>query len=346
MIIIRRLLLVAAVFCFSACERDRTPDWQKAEKVESSSAEKDPRQPQQEVADTDTPKTVSSRPPRVGNELRFITYNVRNWLVSEQPASNGKNGGKRSKPEEEKAAVISLLKGPVPDVVGLCEIGTAEDLAEIQQRLRDAGVELPHSHYSGGSDPVRHLGLLSRFPIVQTERPQDTEYKIRGKTFSMNRGILDVTVEAGGRRYRFVGAHLKSKREMENADQEEIRQAEARLLRQHVDGIFTRNPQERLVVYGDFNDTRASDSLKIITGTYGQADYLTPLPAEDRSGTSWTHFWDLHDVYARIDFITVSRALKTEADFQSARILDDKGWDKASDHRPVLAIFRAKDSSR
>jgi endonuclease/exonuclease/phosphatase family metal-dependent hydrolase len=119
-----------------------------------------------------------------------------------------------------------------------------------------------------------------------------------------------------------------------------MRQAEARLLRQHVDGIFTRNPQERLVVYGDFNDTRASDSLKIITGTYGESDYLTPLPAEDRSGTSWTHFWDLHDVYARIDFVTVSKALKADTDFRAAKVLDDKEWEIASDHRPVLAVFR------
>jgi len=281
----------------------------------------------------------SKRTPASQSGLRFIAYNVRNWLISERFA-NGKPAGKKPKPDNEKEAVIAILSRNAPDVIGLCEVGTAEDLAEIQERLKAAGLDLPHSHYTGGADPVRHLGLLSRFPIIHTERPQEMDYKLHGKTFTFNRGILDATVEARGKRYRFIGAHLKSKREIEDADQEEMRQAEARLLRQHVDGIFTGNPQERLVVYGDFNDTRASDSLKVITGNYGQSDYLTALPAEDRAGTSWTHFWDLHDVYARIDFITVSKALKADTDFKAARVLDDKEWSAASDHRPVLAVFR------
>ena len=335
MIFIRRLLLVAAVFCFGACERSRTPDW---EKLDSAPVEIEPA-PQTEVSTASREKVTTKRVPSSESGIRFIAYNVRNWLVSERIA-NGKNGGKKSKPENEKAAVISLLSRHSPDVIGLCEIGTVEDLAEIQERLKVAGVDLPHSHFTGGADPVRHLGFLSRFPIVQTERPQEMDYKIHGRTFSLNRGVLDATVDARGRKYRFIGAHLKSKREVEDVDQEEMRQAEARLLRQHVDGIFTRNPQERLVVYGDFNDTRASDSLKIITGTYGESDYLTPLPAEDRSGTSWTHFWDLHDVYARIDFVTVSKALKADTDFRAAKVLDDKEWEIASDHRPVLAVFR------
>ena len=336
MIFLRRLLLVAAVFCIGACDRSATPDWKK---VESSPIGIEEKAQQEEIAGSSAQAAFPKRTPASETGLRFIAYNVRNWLVSDRFV-NGKPAGRKPKPDNEKAAAIAILSRNSPDVIGLCEVGTAEDLAEIQERLKATGLDLPHSHYTGGADPVRHLGLLSKFPIIQTERAQEMDYKIHGKTFTFNRGVLDATVDARGKRYRFIGAHLKSKREIEEADQEKMRQAEARLLRQHVDGIFTRNPQERLVVYGDFNDTRASDSLKIITGTYGESDYLTPLPAEDRAGTSWTHFWDLHDVYARIDFITVSKALKVDTDFKAARVLDDKEWNTASDHRPVLAVFR------
>lgn len=268
-----------------------------------------------------------------------MTYNVRNWLnvdryVDRQSLKNA------PKPDAEKSAVIAILARHVPDVIGLCEIGTAEDLAEIQQLLKAAGVDLPHSHYTGGSDPVRHLGILSRFPITATAKPEKVEYKLQGKAFAINRGILDVTLEIHGTPYRFVGVHLKSKRDVEEGDQEEMRRAEARLLRSHIDKILEANPDERLVVYGDFNDTRSSNSGKAAVGNYNDPKYLTAIPAKDSVGTRWTHFWSLHDVYSRIDFVTISKALKPEVDFEASRVIDDADWETASDHRPVLAIFR------
>ena len=244
------------------------------------------------------------------------------------------------KPDEEKTAVITLLARHTPDAIGLCEIGTAEDLAEIQQLLKSAGVDLPHSHFTGGADPIRHLGFLSRYPITATGKPQHTDYQIHGKMFAWNRGVLDVTIDANGRPFHFLGAHLKSKREVQEGDEEEMRRAEARLLRDHANRILERNPDERLIVYGDFNDTRASVSGKNIMGNYGDARYLTAIPAQDSAGTRWTYFWALNDIYSRIDFIAVSKALKPDTDFHAAKVLDDPEWEKASDHRPVLAIFK------
>ncbi|HVJ46983.1 MAG TPA: endonuclease/exonuclease/phosphatase family protein, partial [Luteolibacter sp.] len=208
------------------------------------------------------------------------------------------------------------------------------------QLLKSAGIDLPHSHYTGGSDQTRHLGFLSRYPITATGKPEKTEFQIQGKLFSWNRGILDVTIDANGRPYHFLGVHLKSKREVEEGDQEEIRRSEARLLRRHVDQILEKNPDERLVVYGDFNDTRSSVAGKHAVGSYNDPKYLTAIPAADSVGTRWTHFWALHDIYSRIDFITVSKALKSDTIFDEAKILDDPEWEKASDHRAVLAIFR------
>ena len=133
---------------------------------------------------------------------------------------------------------------------------------------------------------------------------------------------------------------MKSKRDSEQGDQEAIRLHEARLLRRHVDSILATSADARLVVYGDLNDTRATPAIKAITGDYNDPTYLTAIPAKDSRGQAWTHHWALHDIYSRIDFIMVSRGIRSDVDFPAAKIIDDADWDKASDHRAVLAVFK------
>jgi endonuclease/exonuclease/phosphatase family metal-dependent hydrolase len=284
-------------------------------------------------------KVIQPSEPASSEGLRFIAYNVENWLIMDRYV-NRKNLKGAPKPESEKAAVIGLLARHAPDVIGLCEIGEATDLAEIQASLKAAGLDLPHSHYTGGSDPTRHLGLLSRFPITSTAKPAESEYQLAGQTFAINRGILDATLQARGKDYRFVGVHLKSKRDSEQGDQEAIRLNEARLLRKHVDTILASNADARLVVYGDLNDTRSTPAIKAITGNYNDPTYLTAIPAKDSRGEAWTHHWSLHDIYSRIDFVMVSRGIQNDVDFQAAKVIDDADWAEASDHRAILAIFR------
>lgn len=271
--------------------------------------------------------------------LRFITYNVENWLTMDRYVDRKALKG-APKPDSEKQAVVQLITRNQPDVLGLCEIGSREDLTEIQSALKAGGLDLPHAHYAGGGDPVRHLGLLSRFPIASTATPANLDYQLNGGKYTMNRGILDATITARGKSYHFLGVHLKSQREVEEGDQEKMRQHEAHLLRAHIDSLFQADPKARLIVYGDFNDTWGSPSLKTIIGSYNDPSYLTAIRASDRVGVHWTHYWELHDIYSRFDFITVSQPLKREVDFARCRILDDPEWKDASDHRPVLAIFR------
>jgi endonuclease/exonuclease/phosphatase family metal-dependent hydrolase len=193
---------------------------------------------------------------------------------------------------------------------------------------------------AGGSDPVRHLGILSRFPISLPVKPAETEYRMKGQTFAINRGILDTSIQARGKSYRFLGIHLKSKREIEGADQEEMRTHEARLLRRHVDAILHSDANARLIVYGDFNDTRKSIPFNTVTGSYTDPHYLTAIPFKDSRGEAWTHHWALHDIYSRFDFVAVTRTLKPDVDFRACRIIEDPSWILASDHRPLLAVFK------
>jgi endonuclease/exonuclease/phosphatase family metal-dependent hydrolase len=296
-------------------------------------------EPAPAVVATQVEVAVAPAPSAPSEGLRFIAYNVENWLTMDR-FENFKPLKNAPKPDVGKQAVVELLADHAPDVIGVCEIGTAADLAEIQEMLKAAGLDLPHSHYTGGTDPVRHLGLLSRFPITATAKPAETEFTMNGRTFGINRGILDVSIAARGKSYRFIGVHLKSKREVDGFDQEEMRMHEGRLLRSHVDSILKEDADARLIVYGDFNDTRPSRTFKSVTGSFNDPGYLTAVPFEDSRGEAWTHYWEQHDIYSRIDFVAVTRALRQELDFHASRLIDAPEWSEASDHRALLTIFK------
>ena len=340
------MLSLFVALLFGSCEKKGTD-------VSSSGMQTVEESQKTDTATASVAKTVAvtepiavEKPPAVvvaGAGLRFLAYNVENWLVMEERYDfdtrlSEKNA---SKPEKEKAAVVEIVKSAQPDVLGVCEIGTKEDLAEIQARLKAVGLDLPHSHFSGGIDRTRHLGLLSRHPISSTAVPTNLNYRINGKEYGMQRGILDATVKTpDGREWRFLGVHFKSKREVEDGDQNLMRINEAQLLRKHLDSILSANPQARLIAYGDFNDTRRTSPLRIVQGPYNSPRGMSPIGAHDARDEYWTHFWAREDVYSRFDYIHFSQALKKDVIFQECGILDPKNWDVASDHRAVLGVFR------
>ncbi len=272
----------------------------------------------------------------------FCSYNVRNWLKMERFID-----GQRSvsdKPEDEKKAVISILKDISPDVLGLCEVGDEADVADLQKRLKNAGVDLPHVERIRGSDPVRSLALLSRFPIVARNSRSDLGYMIRGVAmpFQIQRGLLDATVELSeGFHVRFIGVHLKSMREVVEADQAVMRRNEATLLREHLDQILLIAPKTKILCYGDFNEHRNEPAISIIMGKRNADSHMLELVPKDVNGQVWTHFWDAADSYARLDYVFSSRALRPHLNEEEAQIYHQPEFLKASDHRPVvLPIFK------
>lgn len=258
----------------------------------------------------------------------FVSYNVKNWLTSTQSPE---------KSIEAKQVIVRILSDCKADVIGLCEIGSESDLSGIQSMLKNAGTDLPYSYHTGGVDKIRHLGILSRFPIISKKNP---ETKIPGTEYSMQRGILDVTIEIDSIPVRFIGLHLKSKRIVPHFDQELLRIEEAQHVRNHIDRILTEDPSTLLVVHGDFNDHIRSMSTRTILGTYRTPLYLSPVHVEDSRGENWTHFFDAQDSYSRIDFVTVSSKLRPHVDRKHSKVIDDPSWNIGSDHRPVFVSFK------
>lgn len=275
--------------------------------------------------------------------LRFMYHNLENWLTMER-RGDGANRKEAPKPEEEKEALVKMIARHDPIVFGVSEIGTRKDLTDLRKRLKAAGVDLPHQHHHQGSDPVRSLGLISKYPITSIARSPNPEFSLSGRKHQMLRGILDATVTLpDGRDFRFIGVHLKSKREVSHYDQAQFRLQEAHRLRGHIDAILKSDPSARLLVFGDLNDTRRSHTVTTIAGVHGSGRQLIPVPARDSNRQMWTHHWRYQDVYSRIDYLFISEPLRGEADLQNAKVIDDPLWQKASDHRPLLLDFPPRD---
>ncbi len=272
----------------------------------------------------------------------FCSYNVKNWLTMDRfDPQTYKTLPAAGKPEEEKTRVVAILKEIKPDVLGVCEIGTADDLADLQTRLKKAGINLPYTELTHGGDPVRRLALLSRFPITAKNSQTTLDYKLGSLTLPFQRGILDATIKfTDSLEVRFLGVHLKSKREIPEADQNQMRRHEARLLRKHMDGIFTANPDTRLLAYGDFNEHRNEPAIDTIMGDRKGDTGMLDIWLKDSNGEVWTHFWDSADAYSRLDYLFASRLLRPHLDYKKSFIYFAPDFDKASDHRPIVTKIR------
>jgi endonuclease/exonuclease/phosphatase family metal-dependent hydrolase len=228
-----------------------------------------------------------------------------------------------------------------PDVLGLEEIGEPRQLEDIQRRLRAAGMDYPYSEYLQGSDTTRHIALLSRYPIIEHHSRGDLPLWVNGITLHSPRGILDITIEPlPGYRVRILCVHLKAKLEVAEYDQSSLRLAESKELRRTVRDILNTDPEERLILMGDFNDTKNEKSLWEVAGKPDWPDSMHPIPLTDGRGELWTEYWSAADVYSRIDYILTAKKLEHDIDMEHSGIARPAFWNEASDHCPVTISLK------
>lgn len=277
---------------------------------------------------------AAEQPP--GRGLRIATYNVENYLLMPRRL-NGKLHVNAGKPESQKEAVAKMITSVQPDVLGLMEIGDSVQLEDLRRRLRRQGLEYPYVEFLQAADTTRHLVLLSRFPIVQNHSLGEIILRMNGMTLHSPRGIIDVTVKPPhGERIRVLSVHLKAKLEVAEYDEADLRNAEAEFLRRHVRDILQADPSARLVLMGDFNETKNSQIIREMTGRPERPDGLRALPLADDRGELWTQYWSAADTYSRIDYIMVSKKLGAEVDTTRSGIARPPSWNDASDHCPLF----------
>ncbi len=269
--------------------------------------------------------------------VTFCAYNLKNYLGMERFV-NGARVPDTPKPEKEIAAVVKLITHLKPDALGISEIGQESDLRHLQRRLQDAGLSLPNLEYCHGGDPTRRLALLTRLPIVARNSRTALKYQIGDLSFPVQRGFLDATLRLRtGLDVRFVGVHLKSKRPVPEADESLMRRNEARLLRAHLDGLIAANPDEKIIVYGDFNEHRHEPAMVDIVGEPRPPGGLFEMHLRDSRQETWTHYWKDADVYSRFDYIFFTRTLNKYMDRRGSSICDAPDYYDGSDHRPTVA---------
>jgi endonuclease/exonuclease/phosphatase family metal-dependent hydrolase len=269
--------------------------------------------------------------------VTFCAYNLKNYLGMERFVK-GARVPDIPKPEKEKIGVVKFIADIKPDALGVSEIGQLQDLQDLQRRLKEAGLDLPNVEYCHGGDPTRRLGLLTRLPIVARDSQTDLKYQIGDLGFPVQRGFLDVTLRLpAGLEVRFVGVHLKSKRPVPEADESLMRRNEAHLLRAHLDQLITANPDEKIVIYGDFNEHRHEAPIIDIVGESKPPFGLFELHLRDNRKETWTHYWKDADVYSRFDYIFFTRTLSKYLDRRGSHIYDVPDYYDGSDHRPVVA---------
>jgi endonuclease/exonuclease/phosphatase family metal-dependent hydrolase len=286
-------------------------------------------------------------PALAADTFRVATFNVENYL--DQPTE--------SRPQPKSAAAKARVRESIralnPDVLALEEMGGLSALMELRGSLKAEGLDFPYWELVSGEDTNVHVAVLSKLPIV-ARRPHTNEvFLLDGRRFRVSRGFAELDIRAAPDfTFTLIAAHLKSRRAVSEADEADQRLQEAKILRRIVDKDFAARPNTRLIVLGDFNDVKDSDSTKEIIG-HGRFKLVDTRPAE-RNGDNapasnawfeprnitWTHYYGKEDTYSRIDYILLSPAMARVWDKTETYVLTLPNWGVASDHRPIVATFK------
>ncbi len=277
--------------------------------------------------------------------FRVASYNLNNYI--DAPAGN-----RPVKSAESKAKIREGLRALKADVVALQEMGGTNALLELRDSLKAEGLDYPHWEHVSGFDTNIHVAVLSRFPIVGRRPHTNDSFLLLGRRFRVSRGFAEVDIKVNPR-YEFTlfTAHLKSKLQSPDADEAELREQEALLLREKVTKRLAADPNANVIVLGDFNDTKDAKPIRALIGR-GNIGLLDTRPAV-RNGDdqphpnpryaapkiTWTHFYGKEDTYARFDYILLSRGMAKEWLADETYVLRLSNWGIGSDHRPVVAGF-------
>ena len=285
-------------------------------------------------------------PRAVAGTFRVAAYNVETYL--DTPTESRRE----AKPAAARAKVRESIRAMNPDVLALEELGTTNALLELRASLKADGLDFPYWEHVEGFDTNIHVAVLSRFPIIARRPHTNDSFLLDGRKFRVSRGFAEVDIRAETNfTFTLIAAHLKSKRTIAEADEADLRLQEAKVLRGLIDERLAADPEARLIVLGDMNDTPNAPSTRALMGR-GKRRLTDTRPAE-RNGddqpnpnpryaprnVTWTHFYGLEDSYTRIDYILLSHAMAGHWVKAGTYIPTVPNWGVASDHRPVVAEF-------
>ena len=205
--------------------------------------------------------------------FRVATYNLDNYL--DEPA-----GTRPLKAPESKAKIRESLRALNADVVALQEMCGTNALLELRASLKAGGLDYTFWEHISGWDTNIHVAVLSKFPITARRSHTNDSFLLFGRRFRVSRGFADVDIKVNDKySFALLTTHLKSRRPVPEADEAELREQEAILLREKIDARLIANPNANLIVLGDLNDTKDSRSTRVVIGR-GKHALFDTRPAE------------------------------------------------------------------
>jgi endonuclease/exonuclease/phosphatase family metal-dependent hydrolase len=286
---------------------------------------------------TDAPKPVPRAKP---GQLVVAEYNTLN-LFDDVDDPYREDEGTPAKPREQMERLAQSIESLNADVIAVEEVENRDYL----QRFVD--VFLPNLGYDnvvlfeGNDKRGIDVGLISRVPIGPVRSHRHLKFKgPDGATQHFQRDLLAVTVEPeGGQPLEIWIVHLKSKRGTSPGadDSEPIRLAEAMEIRKLLDEQMAKDPQTRIIVTGDFNDTAESKSITTIVGSGPTAMWSA---ISDLGPSPKVITYNEGEFKSIIDFMLCSPAMHDRYVKGSFRVPQGTIDTTGSDHNPIVATFK------
>ena len=269
-------------------------------------------------------------------QIRIASYNLYNFKPGEAP--------RQFKTEVSRAATAAVIAEMNADILLISELGPDPSLAELQAELKTRHADYPFQTVVRAADPTRHIAVLARFKPVEISHVTNSKYRIQGQDQPVLRGFAHCVFQwSNGYKLHIVGAHLKSMMP-HPLGQNDMRRYEARQLHYLIDEIMKADAKANILVMGDMNDSYDSAPIKEIQyRRYPDEKQLYDLRPFDNNNGAWTHYYDVQDSYARIDYFFASWNLLPEIDLSKTFVHASPHWFIASDHRPIVTTLIPED---
>ena len=286
----------------------------------------------------------------IHRSLRIATYNVQN-LFTEEDARRQERAV--AKPAKALKALAGTLQGLAADVVILQEVASAAALEQVNGLLTSP---FPYAAVvEGNSERGIHLAVLSRepftasshreLPLLDAEGNPLLEYETESAAgrdlataIRIQRDLLQIELDLADQgTLTLFNVHLKSKtnRPWRRLAADDVRAAESRQIAAVIGGYLNDHPGRPVLLGGDFNDLRSSDSLAAIFSL----PLSDPMGAElAKTGKNPSTYWPKRRM--RLDFLLLSEVAAALFTKGSAMIHADQRAKRASDHYPVSIDLR------
>ena len=271
--------------------------------------------------------------------VTVATYNLENYGSANRMTEVGFRPD-YPKPEAQKRALRTVIRGLNADLLFVQEMGGQAHLDELRRDLKSEGFDYPHAALAAAADDDRHLAVLARVPLTAVTTHADLQFSYLGGKATVKRGLLEATFSTAAGDVTVFAIHLKSRftDRPEDSDSAIRRAGEATAIRDRVLQRFPAPATARFVVLGDCNDSRTSRALAFLQKR-GKKDIATLLTGGDSRGEVWSYAYRREETYARVDHILVSPGLVPAVRDGVARVYDGPGVREASDHRPVYVVI-------